>query len=101
MATSATTFKVIIVGGGPVGLLSAHALHKAGIDFVLLERRDTCQTHQGSSIGLFPPTMRVMDQLGLYDVVRALNHKLVHRYLITEQGKLYSDAPIGTWVQET
>ncbi|ROW08283.1 hypothetical protein VMCG_03175 [Cytospora schulzeri] len=32
-------FKVIVVGGGPVGLIAAHSLSKAGIDFVVLERR--------------------------------------------------------------
>ncbi|KAJ1326171.1 FAD dependent monooxygenase [Microdochium nivale] len=100
MTAPPTAFKVIIVGGGPVGLLTAHALHKADIDFILLERRNTCQTAQGSSIGLFPPTLRVLDQLGLYDAIMETNHKLVHKYVVTEEGKLFADMEIGTWIEE-
>ncbi|KXJ96527.1 hypothetical protein Micbo1qcDRAFT_229401 [Microdochium bolleyi] len=100
MTDSTSNFKIIIVGGGPVGLLAAHALHKAGIDFVLLERRSTVQTHQGSSIGLGAPTIRVLDQLGLMDATAKLNHKLSHKYVITDQGKIFSDMYFATWLKE-
>lgn len=98
MAPPTAPFKVIIVGGGPVGLLTAHALHKAGIDFVLLERRDTCATHQGSSIGLAPPTMRVFDQLGLYDAIMAVNNKMITKYAVTDKGKRFYASDLGTWI---
>ncbi|CAJ0548453.1 Ff.00g020660.m01.CDS01 [Fusarium sp. VM40] len=43
-------FTVIIVGGGPVGLLTAHALHQAGIDFVVLEQRSDIFEDAGASL---------------------------------------------------
>ncbi|QYS94606.1 Flavoprotein monooxygenase [Trichoderma simmonsii] len=62
-----TDFKVIIVGGGPVGLTAAHALHKAGIDFTVLERSNEIAMDVGASIALGSATLRVLHQLGLLD----------------------------------
>ncbi|KAJ5755732.1 FAD binding domain-containing protein [Penicillium manginii] len=47
---SSPPFKVIVVGGGPVGLTAAHALHHAGIDFVVLEARDSVVLDQGGQL---------------------------------------------------
>ncbi|KEY67031.1 hypothetical protein S7711_04713 [Stachybotrys chartarum IBT 7711] len=63
MAT--TAFKVIIVGGGPVGLTAAHALSRAGIDFTLLERRDSVVIDAGSNIVLSPQGLRALAQLNV------------------------------------
>ncbi|KAK4041635.1 hypothetical protein C8A01DRAFT_34360 [Parachaetomium inaequale] len=68
----ASNFKVIIVGGGPVGLTAAHALHQAGIDFVVLERRETLFNDEGASLVVSPPTLRLMHQLGLLSSVRSI-----------------------------
>ncbi|KAI0171961.1 FAD/NAD(P)-binding domain-containing protein [Hypoxylon sp. FL1284] len=60
-------FRVIIVGGGPVGLTMAHTLSKAGIDFVVLERRPTIGEDRGASIIIHPHGLRVLSQVGLLD----------------------------------
>lgn len=100
MAASSTSFKAIIVGGGPVGLLAAHAFFQAGIDFVVLERRDTVRSHQGSSIALGPPTLRLLDQLGLLDAGRDINHPLLHKYYVTDKGQIFNDIDFGPWLEE-
>lgn len=38
------SFKVIIAGGGIPGLVLTNALEKAGVDFLLLEKREIAQT---------------------------------------------------------
>lgn len=64
---SSTAFKVILVGGGPIGLTAAHALTRANIDFVLLESRPTIAIDAGASLVLSPMGLRVLGQLGLQE----------------------------------
>ncbi|KAF4965719.1 hypothetical protein FSARC_6502 [Fusarium sarcochroum] len=73
-----TNFKVIVIGGGPVGLVAAHALYKAGIDFVVLERRENVVLDLGAALVLAPQNMRVMHQLGLYDRLMEIGGELLH-----------------------
>lgn len=62
-------FKVIIIGGSVTGLTLAHSLHKIGIDYVVLEKRDTVTPQEGASIGILPNGARILDQLGLYEAI--------------------------------
>lgn len=61
------TFKVIIVGGGPVGLTAAHAFSRAGIPFTLLERRESAIIDAGSNLVLLQVGMRALGQLDLLE----------------------------------
>lgn len=45
-----STFRAIIIGGGPVGLAIANGLDRAGLDFVLVERHPTMTTDSGAGI---------------------------------------------------
>lgn len=63
----APAFRVIIIGGGPVGLTAAHVFNKVGIDFKVLERRDSLDVDSGASVVLGPQNLRIMDQLGLLE----------------------------------
>ncbi|KAK6067688.1 FAD binding domain-containing protein [Seiridium cupressi] len=66
---SPANFKAIVVGGGPVGLIAAHALTRANIDFVVLESRPSIVIHVGASLALSPMGLRVIGQLGLLDAL--------------------------------
>lgn len=87
MATN--TFKVIIVGGGPVGLFAAHAFRSADIDFVLLERRENITIDVGACLVLTPATLRVFHQLGLLDQVLSIGCELEKRQTFTLDGHLF------------
>lgn len=64
---TASNFKVIVIGGGPSGLVTAHALHLAGIDFIVLEGRTDIVEDLGASLVLGPPSMRIMHQFGIFE----------------------------------
>ncbi|KAH9427857.1 hypothetical protein MCOR02_011356 [Pyricularia oryzae] len=59
-------FRVVIVGAGPVGLYMAHAMERADIDYVLLERRATVANPNGQLLLVWPHTARLFDQIGVY-----------------------------------
>lgn len=87
MATS--NFKVIIVGGGPVGLFAALAFSSVGIDFVLLEQRENITIDVGACLAVTPATLRVFHQLGLLDQLLSIGSKLETRQTFTLHGHLF------------
>ena len=60
-------FKAIIVGGSVAGLTLAHTLDSAGIDYILLEARNTVAPAMGATIVIQANGARILDQLGIYD----------------------------------
>ncbi|ROV98638.1 hypothetical protein VSDG_04341 [Cytospora chrysosperma] len=69
--TSKGPFKVIIVGGSIAGLTLANALEKAGIDYVLLEKRDVAP-NVGQTIFVLPCTSLVLEQLGISKTLESI-----------------------------
>lgn len=81
--------RVIIVGGGPNGLVLAHALHQAGIDYIVLERSQTFLTsdnNDGSGLILWPNSARILDQLGLLRRVHNLSRSMRTRQIYHADG---------------
>lgn len=69
MSTSNNPQKIIIVGAGIAGLTLANYLQKLEIDYVLLEASDEIAADVGTSFGLLPWGLRVLDQIGCYEDV--------------------------------
>jgi 2-polyprenyl-6-methoxyphenol hydroxylase-like FAD-dependent oxidoreductase len=63
---------VLIVGGSVSGLSLASMLEQFGIDYILLEGHATIAPQLGASLGLLPSGLRILDQLGVYDKIRAI-----------------------------
>ena len=84
--------KVIVVGGGPVGLVAAHALHLAGIDFVLLEKRDHIADDTGASVVLGPASLRILSQFGLREELEDAGAELGHAKSFTREGYKFRDS---------
>ncbi|THC93389.1 hypothetical protein EYZ11_007146 [Aspergillus tanneri] len=80
-------FKVIIIGGSIAGLTLAHCLDKAGIDYVVLEKRKEVTPQEGASILILPHGGRILDQLGIAaGACRSVDKKVLA--LEHEQGSL-------------
>lgn len=91
MSTPGTPFKAIIVGGGPIGLAAAHALHLAGIDFVVLERRRGIVEDRGASLIVHPHTFRVLQQFGILDDLLSRGAELNHHLSFTADGHVFGE----------
>lgn len=66
------SFRAIIVGAGVTGLTAAHTFDKAGIDYVLVEKWAEAAPPAGASLGLYPSSLRVFQQLGVLEQVKKL-----------------------------
>ena len=93
-------FKVIVVGGGPVGLTAAHALYLANIDFVVLERNDDIAVDVGASLVLGAQSMRFMQQLGLLDKLLSIGQKLLYVESFKKDGKKFAESPAIQMMRE-
>ncbi|KAH8900827.1 FAD/NAD(P)-binding domain-containing protein [Thozetella sp. PMI_491] len=80
-------FKAIIVGGGPVGMVVAHALTLAGIDFILVEKRDHVSTWTGAGLTMWPHGERILDQLGLLETLSPLAMDVTRMETVLENGR--------------
>jgi 3-(3-hydroxy-phenyl)propionate hydroxylase len=58
---------VIVVGGGPVGMMLAGELRLAGVDVMILERRPTSELVGSRAGGFHSRTIEILDQRGIAD----------------------------------
>ena len=85
-----THFKVIIAGGGPVGLVAAHMLAKAGIDFDVLELRESVTADEGANLAFWPTTFRIFDQLGLLETLKPHGSVIREKRIYTFKGEQFA-----------
>ncbi|KAI1120971.1 hypothetical protein F5Y10DRAFT_289089 [Nemania abortiva] len=80
-------FRVVILGAGPGGLFTAHALAAANIDFIVLEKQPEIVRYRGALFVAWPPLVRLMDQLGLYKQFMELSTPITTKTHFTTSGE--------------
>ncbi|KAI1387729.1 uncharacterized protein F4822DRAFT_407438 [Hypoxylon trugodes] len=69
MSESKSSFRVVVIGAGVTGLVASHCLYRAGIDHIVLEKRENVAPPEGASIAMYPHGTRVLHQLGCLKAV--------------------------------
>lgn len=86
-------FKVLIAGGSLVGLGLALALERAGIDYELFEKGQFAP-QLGASIGLHPHSLRILDQLGVWEDIEREIIPLEDRNHYSETGYCFEKSHV-------
>lgn len=66
-----TDEKVIVIGAGPVGLVTALGLAKLGIRVLVIEKNSEDVPSQWRGSTIHPPTLEIFDSIGLADHIMA------------------------------
>ncbi|OAQ75546.1 FAD binding domain-containing protein [Purpureocillium lilacinum] len=93
-------FRVIVVGGGPVGMTAAHALSRANLDFIVLERRAKMVEDAGSNLVLLPIGLRVLGQLGLLPKIESVSSPMSRFRRMDHNGRDLGDTLWFTYFKE-
>ena len=77
---------VLIVGAGPTGLALACQLLRYGVDFVIIDKKETTTPHS-KAIGVQARTLEIYEQIGLAD-------KLIGLGTIAEKARLFAGGKV-------
>ena len=90
----AETTTCAIIGGGPAGMVLGLLLARAGVEVTLLEKHgDFLRDFRGDTV--HPTTMRLLDELGLWERFAALPHSEVQKARFESDGRSVTYVDFG------
>lgn len=97
----AAPFKVLIVGGGIAGLSLAIMLEAYGFEYELLEKHADVAPKLGAGVGLTPNGARILDQIGVWDLICEAGSPIDSVTAISPDGrKVIHNAHMGEWMKK-
>src|SRR5215213_7431648 len=93
MTERATKTDVIIIGAGPTGLALACQLIRYGIDFVIIDSKEST-TAYSKAIGVQARTLEIYEQIGLADELISLGNK-AEKLRLFAGGKVRGEADLA------
>jgi phenol 2-monooxygenase len=89
-------YDVVIVGGGPVGLLLAYQLQRFGVTACVLEQWEKeTQDAYGRAVALFPRTTEQLDALNLIEPMLQLGFACRTSVTYKDGKRVYVPCPAG------
>ncbi|KAA3476171.1 zeaxanthin epoxidase, chloroplastic-like isoform X2 [Gossypium australe] len=86
--------KIVIVGGGICGLATALALHRKGLESIVLEKSEKLRA-TGACIIMQPNGWRALHQLGIASKLRQTALPIQSGHYITVKDGKHTDLPVG------
>ncbi|KAH1081925.1 hypothetical protein J1N35_021686 [Gossypium stocksii] len=86
--------KIVIVGGGICGLATALALHRKGVESIVLEKSEKLRA-TGACIIMQPNGWRALHQLGIASKLRQTALPIQSGHYITVKDGKHTDLPVG------
>jgi 2-polyprenyl-6-methoxyphenol hydroxylase-like FAD-dependent oxidoreductase len=79
-------YDLIIVGGGPAGMMAGHLFARAGVSVIVLEKHgDFLRDFRGDTV--HPSTMEILDQLGMLERFLARPHDRIEQARVRVAGR--------------
>ncbi|KAK2042425.1 FAD/NAD(P)-binding domain-containing protein [Colletotrichum somersetense] len=95
----AEPFRVLIAGGSVSGLMLALQLERGGIDYILLEKGEI-GPQLGASIGFQPHSVKLFEQLGIWDDFKKVTVPMGNRHHFDERGRCFEDSALFTEIHK-
>jgi len=85
---SSTTYRVLVVGGGPAGAVTGFWLAKAGFEVIIVERSSESKAALGQGIDVTGPAIQVIQKMNLEQQIRSHTTREAGFTLTNDSGEL-------------